>query len=61
MSGAIFTSTGTLHFTVSAWTAVRMGRSDSTACRSRSPGVLGELTLTTRYDASGPTSRALSR
>jgi hypothetical protein len=44
-SGAIFTSTGVV---VSASTAARIGRNDSTACRSRSPGVLGELTLTTR-------------
>ncbi|CPA17740.1 Uncharacterised protein [Mycobacterium tuberculosis] len=57
-SGAIFTSTGV---EVSARTADRMGRSDSTACRSRNPGVFGELTLTTRYDASGPTIRALAR
>ncbi|OUZ02663.1 hypothetical protein B0172_03229 [Mycobacterium avium subsp. paratuberculosis] len=57
-SGAIFTSTGV---DVSARTADRIGRSDPTACRSRSPGVFGELTLTTRYDASGPSSRALAR
>ena len=56
-SGAILTSTGV---GVSARTAARIGRSDSTACRSRSPGVFGELTLTTRNAASGPTSRALS-
>ena len=57
-SGAIFTSTGV---EVSARTADRMVRSDSTVCRSRSPGVFGELTLTTRYAACGPTSRALAR
>ena len=45
MSGAIFTSTGV---EVSASTPARIGRSDSTACSSRSPGVFGELTLTTR-------------
>jgi hypothetical protein len=56
-SGAIFISTGVC---VCAFTAARMGRSDSTACRSRRPGVFGELTLTTRNAANGPTSLALS-
>ena len=45
-SGAIFTSSGTSPAT--ARTARRMGSSFSTACRLRRPGVLGELTLTTR-------------
>ena len=57
-SGAIFTRTGV---EVSARTADRMPRSDSIPCSSRSPGVFGELTLTTRYAACGPTSRALAR
>ena len=44
-SGAIFTSTGVV---VDFFTTSRIGRSSSTACRSRRPGVLGEETLTTR-------------
>ena len=57
-SGAIFTSNGT-RFTSdgtrlavaassASRTAVRMERKCAVAWRSRSPGVFGELTLTTR-------------
>ena len=50
-SGAIFTSSGRCRsVTASARrrTASSSGRSRAVACRSRSPGVFGELTLTTR-------------
>ncbi|SIM39336.1 Uncharacterised protein [Mycobacteroides abscessus subsp. abscessus] len=57
-SGAIFTSTGAV---VSSSTAERILRSSPIACRSRSPGVLGELTFTTKKSAAGPTCRALTR
>ncbi len=50
-SGAILTSNGTrcppaAPSSSAARTAVSTGRSRSAACRSRSPGVFGELTLT---------------
>ena len=49
-SGAILTSTAGLRREprATACTAAKIGRSFSTDCRLRSPGVLGELTLTTR-------------
>ncbi|SKU46086.1 Uncharacterised protein [Mycobacteroides abscessus subsp. abscessus] len=46
---------------VSSSTAERILRSSPIACRSRSPGVLGELTFTTKKSAAGPTCRALTR
>ena len=51
-SGAILTSSGTCRPTVTSSarrrTASSSGRSFSTACRSRRPGVFGDETLTTR-------------